>query len=362
MRGQLTNCPNDSLRNALYKALGDRIDDINVTDLMKEIEELAVVRQSNNVNTLAMINAKQERDEPVRQFVARLRGLAAVCDLTETCTLSKKVSAVDKWVRLSLIGGLNDEDTKQEVLSRVDEMTLDATVTFVEPRETDRSATKILGGKMSSTVVNQEQERVDQRSCTYCGKKGHGRRANFETRKANYPAHGQTCTKCQRQDHFAAVCKSGKEEKTDENKSDAKKTGASTNNVTLNRMNMTLKSGKISQVSQSTQNQMKKQQNMKKLRHEIWDEEIGRYKKSELPEEPTIKLRMCVDIMAYKSHQPYVQLAVREDWYANLGPNRQQKDVIMETSIADTGAQCFIIGSNHLLGLGLDVSSLPRRW
>jgi hypothetical protein len=31
---------------------------------------------------------------------------------------------VDKWVRLSLIGGLNDEDTKQEVLSRVDEMTL----------------------------------------------------------------------------------------------------------------------------------------------------------------------------------------------------------------------------------------------
>jgi hypothetical protein len=78
LRDQLTNCPNDSLRNALYKALGDRIDDITVTDLMKEIEELAVVQQSNNVNTLAMINAKQERDEPVRQFTSRLRGLAAV--------------------------------------------------------------------------------------------------------------------------------------------------------------------------------------------------------------------------------------------------------------------------------------------
>ena len=85
------------------------------------------------------------------------------------------------------IGGLNDEDTKQEVLSRVEEMTLDATVTFVEVRETGRSATKTLGGKMSSTVVNQVQERADQRSCTYCGKKGHGRRANFETRKANCP-------------------------------------------------------------------------------------------------------------------------------------------------------------------------------
>jgi hypothetical protein len=45
--------------------LGDRIDTINVEDLMKEIKELAVVRQSNNVNTLAMITAKQERDLPL---------------------------------------------------------------------------------------------------------------------------------------------------------------------------------------------------------------------------------------------------------------------------------------------------------
>jgi hypothetical protein len=118
LKDQLTNCPNDSLRNALYKALGDRIDTINVADLMKEIEELAVGRQSNNVNTLAMITTNQERDEPVRQFAARLGGLAAVCDLSVTCSCGNKVSEVEKWVRLSLIGGLNDEDTKQESCPR----------------------------------------------------------------------------------------------------------------------------------------------------------------------------------------------------------------------------------------------------
>jgi hypothetical protein len=53
-----------------------------------------------------------------------------------------------------------------------------------------------------------------------------------------------------------------------------------------------------------------------------------------LPDEPKLKIRMCVDILAYRSHQPYVQLSVREDWYANLGPNRQPKDVVLETSIA----------------------------
>jgi hypothetical protein len=97
LKDQLTNCPDDTLRSALYKALGDRIETISVTDLLKEIEVLAVVRQSNNVNTLAMISAKQERDEPLRQFAARLRGLAAVCDLSVTCTCGLKV---DKWVRM----------------------------------------------------------------------------------------------------------------------------------------------------------------------------------------------------------------------------------------------------------------------
>ena len=105
LKDQLTNCPDDSLRSALYKALGDRIDTITVVNLLKEIEELAVVRQSYNVNTLAMITAKQERDEPVRQVAARLRGLAAVCDLSMTCSCGNKVSEVEKWVRLSLIGG-----------------------------------------------------------------------------------------------------------------------------------------------------------------------------------------------------------------------------------------------------------------
>jgi hypothetical protein len=68
---------------------------------------------------------------------------------------------------------------------------------------------------------------------------------------------------------------------------------------------------------------MKKQQNMKKLRHEVWNEKEGMYIKTELPEEPKIKIRMCLDVLAYRSHKPYVQLSMREEWYANLGPSKQ---------------------------------------
>jgi hypothetical protein len=69
-------------------------------------------------------------------------------------------------------------------------------------------------------------------------------------------------------------------------------------------MKMTEKSGKISRVTHSTQNLMKKEQNMKKLRLEVWDEKEGKYIKSELPEEQTLKIRMCVDVLAYRSYKP----------------------------------------------------------
>ena len=89
----------------------------------------------------------------MRQFAARLRGLAAVCDLRVTCSCGNKVSKLNMWVRLSLIRGLNDEDTKQEVLSKVEEMPLDTTVTFVEARETGKTATKDEAGRVRSPPI-----------------------------------------------------------------------------------------------------------------------------------------------------------------------------------------------------------------
>jgi hypothetical protein len=63
---------------------------------------------------------------------------------------------------MSLIGRLNDEDTKQAVLSKVEELPLDETITFVEARETGKTALKILGGNLSSGQVNKvQQERED---------------------------------------------------------------------------------------------------------------------------------------------------------------------------------------------------------
>ena len=81
LRDQLFSCPDENLKTASHMSHGVKLYIITVAYLLEEIKELAVVRQSNNVNTLSLMTAKQERGEPIRQYAARLRGLAAVCDL-----------------------------------------------------------------------------------------------------------------------------------------------------------------------------------------------------------------------------------------------------------------------------------------
>ena len=60
LRDQLLQCPDTDLRKAVHRALGVRVETINVKDLLTEIETLAVIKQSNHVNILAMIKYKQE--------------------------------------------------------------------------------------------------------------------------------------------------------------------------------------------------------------------------------------------------------------------------------------------------------------
>jgi hypothetical protein len=60
-------------------------------------------------------------DEPVRRFMARLRGLANICNLTTkypSNTCAETVSHVNTTILLALVKGLVDDDTKGEILSR----------------------------------------------------------------------------------------------------------------------------------------------------------------------------------------------------------------------------------------------------
>ena len=99
------------MRKTLQNTIGDdRMSTITVDDLRKEINKAAVEKQSDLLNKV-----KQERDEPVRTFVARLRGLANICILFTDCTgntCTRTVSHVEPTILLALVKGLVDVDTK----------------------------------------------------------------------------------------------------------------------------------------------------------------------------------------------------------------------------------------------------------
>jgi hypothetical protein len=93
-----------------------------------------------------------------------------------------------------------------------------------------------------------QQEREDQRLCTYCGHKGHGKSPSIDLRKADCPAFGKKCAKFHQKGNYAGVCKK-KGDKKDETPNDSKKKTEGAHHFTINRMKMSEKSGKIFRVS-----------------------------------------------------------------------------------------------------------------
>ena len=158
---------------------------------------------------------------------------------------------VNKWVLMTMINGLHDGETQQSVLSKVEEMNLEDTIVFVEAREVGRHSVKILNGGLTSSQVNRVNVQ-DTGTCSYCGKKGHGKNSHRDIRRTDCPAWGRMCKKCKQKNHFTDLC-TRKGDKKEESPKDTTKTAAGANHVTINAIKMLEKgkSGKVSRVTQS---------------------------------------------------------------------------------------------------------------
>jgi hypothetical protein len=93
---------------------------------------------------------------PDLKTMVRLRGLANICNLTTKCpsdTCNETVTQVNTTILLALVKGLVDDDTKGEVLSKVEQLDLDETVKFMEARETgQRSLVGLASGNLASQL------------------------------------------------------------------------------------------------------------------------------------------------------------------------------------------------------------------
>jgi hypothetical protein len=80
------------------------------------------------------------------------------------------------------------------------------------------------------------------------------------------------------------------------------------------------------------------------------------YVETDVPKEPELKIKMCLDIKVYAKHKSPLRCDVTQKWFDRL-VNNQQVDVEL-TSTADTGAQVNVLGTDHPKGFGLETKHL----
>ena len=168
---------------------------------------------------------RQDQDEPVRAFGARLHGQAAVCKFIIGCTgCGGEVNYTDAVLRDVLCRRLN---IQLDLLSdKNQDMTLEQVFKFVEAKEAAKhSATCLLiphgtDALTGSTYHSKKKDPLKEgqaprhkeqgtksqgETCSYCGRKGHGKNAPWRVRRKECPAYGQQCSRCGRDLHFEQV-------------------------------------------------------------------------------------------------------------------------------------------------------------
>ena len=232
---QLLECCDEPLRKDLTRTYGDLTekDEDSVIDFIKT---LAVRPENHLVARVQLLQLRQDRDEPIRSFCARLKGQASVCSFTKKCPCDnpRDVDYSDEMIRDCLIRNIIDEDIKLDVLGQVNQnITLDETLQLIEAKESGkRSANRLhestgctATAAMSSGYKKQQaQPRVftqqydtnrqnsskpplrSPKPCTHCGRTGHG--SFLADRVKKCPAYNKQCSKCGIHHHHHSVCRS----------------------------------------------------------------------------------------------------------------------------------------------------------
>ncbi|CAG2222071.1 unnamed protein product [Mytilus edulis] len=220
---QLLECCDEQLRKDLTRSAGGSLTNKPVQEVLAAIKKLAVREENTMVARVTLHNMRQDRDEPVRSFCARLRGQAGVCKFFIQCpTCNTDVNYTDTIIRDVLARGISDPEIQLDLLGdKNQDMTLEEVTQFVEAKDSGkRSASRLLDSQTvqaaSSSYKKAKQTAVRDKNevCTYCGKKGHGKSAPARLRKSDCPAYGHKCGYCNREHHFEKVCRSKEKSKT----------------------------------------------------------------------------------------------------------------------------------------------------
>ena len=121
------------------------------------MRSLAMIPVATCVLGTELLQLRQERDEAIRAFAARVRRKAETCAFAAQCECGKSVNYTDNAICDVLLNGLADTDIRREVLGTKDVLTkpMNDIVALVEGKEMARNALSSSTLSAVSTFQNQ---------------------------------------------------------------------------------------------------------------------------------------------------------------------------------------------------------------
>ena len=330
---QLLECCDENLRKDLTRNAGGSLTSKTEEQVLNAIHTLAVRQENTMVARVNLHSMRQDRDEPVRAFGARVKGQAGICKFSTKCpSCNTDVNYTDCIIKDVVMKGIADQEIQLDLLGERDQdMSLDDLLQYIEAKESGkRSASRLYESSPIDSVQAlssyQKQKKVDSKSkdkfndsepCFYCGQSGHGARASLKQRKNTCKAYGHTCEKCGRSHHYGSVCRS-KPSNSNARSADALFICSSTNDKSTNsRQKVDSKSG---------------------LNHHIYDKNTNDWIERQSKEQPVI------DIEISTTH--------------GLGFSANKLTTCTQSALADTGCQSCLAGVELLSKLGVSQNDL----
>ena len=293
------------------------------------------MREENSmVARSALQSMRQDHDEPIRAFGARIRGQASICKYVIPCPSCKTdVNYTEAILRDVLCRGINDQEIQLSILGdQNQDLKFEEVMRLVEAKESGKqSITKLIDPKHpeahSTSTYQQKSQNTKAKAtetCSYCGQKGHGKNAPFHIRETECPAYGKKCNNCRKLHHLDTVCR--KKQK----KSKLESTDTSVDAVYKELCGIAVLSHRNGRTSVS-------------LDHHLYDNLCDRWRKQPSPPQPYIKLKISVVAKDYKDLGFRLTKTTRP---------------VFQSVMADTGCQSCLINMQTIRRLGLSCKDL----
>ena len=181
IQGQLMDTCSEQLRYVMFQDHNDieQQPEINILD---SIRRLDVKAENVMVSRVLLNNLQQQADEGIRNFTARVKGQADLCQFTKQCTCTNTVRYTDEMVRDVITRGLYDQDTQRDALGMHEQdMQLDALIKLLEAKEIGKKTQASILGETGASISRYKRDKNPSRAddqnkpgkCHYCGRAGH---------------------------------------------------------------------------------------------------------------------------------------------------------------------------------------------